>query len=118
MSNVVLWLDSEKATIFNLTAAEIEKSQLEKTNHNHHTINKKDNKGDSDGEHFYRDLAIQLKEAGQLLIMGPGLAKNHFKTHLETHHTGDLAKRIVGMETVDHPTDNQIVAVARKFFKA
>jgi len=46
-----------------------------------------------------------------------GLAKDHFKTHLETHHTAGLAKRIIGMEVVDHPTDNQILAASRKFFK-
>lgn len=117
MTDYVLWLDSEKAAIFNFTATGIEKSHLEKDGQSHHTHNKKDSHGDSNAEHFFRDLAVKLKTAEHLLILGPGLAKNHFKTHLETHHTGDLAKRIIGMETVDHPTDNQIIAEARKFYK-
>jgi hypothetical protein len=28
-----------------------------------------------------------------------------------------IAKRIIGIETVDHPTDGQILAYAKKFFK-
>lgn len=117
MSDYVLWLDSEKAMIFKFTLTGIVKTHLKKDSHDHHTHNKKDHHGDSDTEHFFRDLALKLKNAEQLLILGPGLAKNHFKTHLETHHTADLAKRIIGMETVDHPTDNQILATARAFYK-
>lgn len=117
MTDYVIWLDSKKAQIFALKQSGIEKSHLEKKNFDHHTHNKKDHHGDTSPEHFFRDLAIRLKDAGQLLILGPGQAKSHFKTHLETHHTGDLAKKIVGIENSDHPTDNQILAEARKFFK-
>lgn len=83
----------------------------------HHTHNNKDHHGDSAPEHFFRDLAAKLKDAEKLLILGPGLAKNHFKNHLETHDTGGLAKRIIGIETRDHPTENKILTEARRFFK-
>jgi stalled ribosome rescue protein Dom34 len=113
----VIWLDSGIAEIFALKVSGIEKSHLKKTGVDHHTRNKKDSHGDPDLEHFFRDLAIKVGDAKELLIMGPGLAKNHFKTHLETHHANGLAKKIVGMEVCDHPTENQILAIARKFFK-
>ena len=116
MADYVIWLDSEKAQIFDLKPSGIEKSQLKKSGMDHHTHSKKDHRGDSAAEHFFRDLAKKLKGAEQVLVLGPGLAKNHFKTHLETHHDG-LAKKIVGIENSDHPTDNQILATARKFFK-
>ena len=118
MSDYVVWLDSEQAQIFALKTSGIEKSHLKKSGMDHHTHNKKDHHSDATIEHFFRDLAVKLKDAEHLLIVGPGLAKNHFRTHLETHHTGDLGKRIVGIENSDHPTDNQILAEARKFFKA
>ncbi len=117
MSDYVIWLDSEKAQIFALKTSGIERTHLEKKGVDHHTHNKKDHHGDAAPEHFFRDLALKLKDAEQLLILGPGLAKNHFRTHLETHHTGGLATRIVGFENSDHPTDNQILAAARKFYK-
>jgi stalled ribosome rescue protein Dom34 len=117
MSDYVIWVDSEKAKIFALKTTGIEKSHLDKGGMDHHTHNKKDHHGDNGLEHFFRDLAVKLKDAEQLLILGPGLAKNQFKTHLESHHTNGLAKKIVGLENSDHPTDNQILAEARKFFK-
>jgi stalled ribosome rescue protein Dom34 len=117
MLDYVIWLDSENAQIFALKSSGIEKSHLKRTGADHHTFNKKDHHGDPASEHFFRDLSVKLQDAGQLLILGPGLAKNHFKTHLETHHTGGLAKKIIGMENSDHPTDNQILATARNFYK-
>ena len=117
MADYVIWLDSEKAHIFSLKTSGIERSHLEKSGMDHHTHNKKDHPHDPNPEHFFRDLAKKIHDAQHLLILGPGLAKNHFKTHLETHHTGGLAKKIIGIENSDHPTDNQILASARKFYK-
>ena len=37
--------------------------------------------------------------------------------HLHRHDEG-IAKKVVGLETVDHPTDRQIVAYARQYFEA
>lgn len=117
MSNYVVWVDSEKAHVFALTTSGVVKSHLEKRGADHHTHNKKDHHGDSNLEHFFRDLAVLIKEAEGVLILGPGRAKTDFKTHLETHHAAGLAAKVVGVEASDHPTDNQILATARTFFK-
>ena len=118
MTDYVIWLDSEKAQIFALKISGIEKTRIQKSGVDHHSRNKKDQHTDSDQEHFFRDLAVALmKVEGKLLILGPGLAKNHFKNYLESHHKGGLVNKIVGLENCDHPTDNQILAEARKFFK-
>lgn len=117
MTDYVIWLDSQKARIFALKESGIETTHLEKSGIDHHTHNKKDHHGDSDTEHFFRDLAVKLKDAQQLLIFGPTITMDHFKTHLETHHTDGLAKKIIGMEKIDKMTDNQILAESRKFFK-
>jgi stalled ribosome rescue protein Dom34 len=109
-------MDSEKAHLFNLQATGIVKSRLERKKGDHHTHNKKDHGSDPGAEHFYVELALTLKDASEILLMGPGLSKNHFKAHLEKHHGAALAKKIVGVEASDHPSDNQILATARKFF--
>jgi stalled ribosome rescue protein Dom34 len=116
MAHYVLWIDSDNAHIFTLKDSGVEKTNLKREEINHHTTNKKDHHGDPSVEHFYKHVAERVADANELLILGPGLAKNHFKTHLETHAAG-LAKKIVGLEDTDHPTDNQILALARKFFK-
>lgn len=110
-------MDSEKAHLFNMKSSGVEKSHLNLHGADHHTRNKKDLHEGAHTEHFYRDLALKLKDADQILILGPGLSKNRFKTHLETHHAAGLASKIVGIENSDHPTDNQIIASAKKFFK-
>ena len=114
MTQYVVWMDSNKAMLFNLTA-DGAKTHLESHGVDHHTP-KKDQVTDAKQQHFYRDLAAALKDAGEILIMGPGQSKEHFKSHVESHHTADLAKRIKGIENSDHPTDNQILAAGRKFF--
>lgn len=117
MTDYVIWLDSEKAKIFALKPSGVEKSHVEKGGIEHHSRNKKDHHGDATSDHFFHDLAIKLQDAQKILILGPCLAKDHFITHLQTHHTGGLNKKIVGTEKCDHLTDNQILSEAHKFFQ-
>ncbi len=65
---------------------------------------------------LFDDVAKELTNAAQILILGPGVAKYHFQTHLIEQYPA-LAKKVVGCETVDHPTDPQIAEFAQKFFK-
>ncbi|MDO9384593.1 MAG: hypothetical protein Q7T86_17220 [Hyphomicrobiaceae bacterium] len=58
-----------------------------------------------------------LRPAHEWVFMGPGSAKNELAKHVETHDS-EFRPRIVGVATVDHPTDGQIVAQARSLFKA
>ena len=117
MKKYVIWLDSEIAKIFALNVSGIEKSSLKKGGMDHHLHNKKDNPGDSHLDHFFRDLAAKIHLADELLILGPGRAKSDFRNYLEVHEHTKLFKKIVGFENSDHPTDNQIFATARQFFK-
>lgn len=115
MAQYFVWIDSSKAMIFNLKPAGIEKSHLDNASTVH-----ENNHGHSDSatEHYYHSLAHKLQDAKELLLIGPGLAKNHFKAHLEKHHHSNVAKAVVGVENCDHPTEPQMIAIARNFFKA
>ena len=44
-------------------------------------------------------------------------AKNELVKHVE-HHDPAWRKKLVGVATVDHPSDKQLVAHARKYFLA
>ena len=50
------------------------------------------------------------------LVAGPRQAKGELVKHLEAHDPA-WRQKIVGTETVDHPSDNQLVAHARKYFR-
>ena len=68
-------------------------------------------------------MTIPVTTAAAFAPQGPGL-KNipaNAKTALVKHigeHDAQVAKKIVGVESVDHPSDAQLVARARKYFKA
>jgi hypothetical protein len=58
-----------------------------------------------------------IGDAGAVLVAGPSSAKQEFASYVTAHDPG-LAKRISGVETLDHPPDGTIVEFARTFFKA
>ena len=66
---------------------------------------------------YYHAIAEALKGANEILVVGPAQAKLQLIKHIHAHDP-DLADKIVGVETVDHPTDGQLVAYARKYFVA
>ena len=57
-----------------------------------------------------------VADAGAVLITGPANAKTELIKHIH-QHAPQLMKIIVGVETVDHPSDAQLVAHARHYFK-
>ncbi len=116
MSACVVWIDSEHAKIFKISANGIEKKMMK-----HHSANPigahHDSHKHNAEEHFFHEVATNIGSTEELLVFGAGMAKSHFKSHLEKHHHNDLAKHLVGVETLDNLTDNQVLEAARKFFK-
>lgn len=116
MSACVVWMDSEHARIFKITAKGIEKTSLK--HHEEHPIGRHhDNHKHNTEEHFFHKVALAVGQPEELLVFGAGMAKTHFHTHLKKHRHADLAKSLVGVEPLDHVSDNEILESARKFFK-
>lgn len=63
-----------------------------------------------------REVANALAASEAILFMGPGKAKTVFKGYLDEHFP-DIAHRGWDVRSSDHPTDAQIVAVARSWFR-
>ena len=68
-----------------------------------------------DAAHFFQALASALPRTAKLLVVGPAHAKLDFLRYLHAHDA-ELEKRVAGIETVDHPTDRQLVAYAKQYF--
>lgn len=66
---------------------------------------------------FFAEVAELLQPYKAIVIVGPGTARTEFAGYLSEHQP-KLAKRVWGIEPMDHPTDPQIVAAVRKFFHA
>lgn len=116
MANYVVFIDLEHAKIFELHGDKVEAHNMRRHEIRHHGGSEKEKNNHKNAEKFFHQVAGTLSNAHEILIVGPGPAKEHFKSHVEKHDH-EIGKKVVGVETVDHPTDNQIVALAKKFFK-
>jgi hypothetical protein len=63
---------------------------------------------------YYDDVIAHVRDAGFILIFGPGEAKGEFEKRLVAK---GLGKRVVGVETVDKMTDPQVVAKVRLHYR-
>ena len=62
---------------------------------------------------YFDDVIFCIRAAEEILIFGPGEAKDELRKRLEKDHLG---RRIVGVEASDQMTDLQTVAKVRKHF--
>jgi stalled ribosome rescue protein Dom34 len=114
VAHVALWLDHKEAKIFHIDPETFSEKTIKAP---HHQVTRK---GEEHGRHagnkpFYDEIAAALASAAQVLVVGPSSAKLDFIRHLHTHDAG-LEGRVVGVETLDHPTDGQLAAYVRHYF--
>lgn len=62
---------------------------------------------------YYAEVIRCIRDAGSILILGPGEAKTELEERLRNDALGG---RIVGIETVDKMTDRQVAARVRQRF--
>lgn len=107
MSIFVIWIDQEQAKLFQFSHDKMERKYWQAG----HQVNQKKQE-----QALFSEISGHLSQALRILILGPGVAKNHFKDYL-IKHLPAVNKKVVKCETVDHPTDSQIAALVQKFFK-
>lgn len=69
----------------------------------------------SHDEDFYHSVAEALKGVHEILVTGPAQAKNEFRAHCQRHDK-TIDKAIVDVVNSDHPSDGQLVAMAKQYF--
>ena len=85
--------------------------------HLHHKANTTGSGHQGVDKEFFHRVVEALTHTGALIITGPANAKTELKNYIDQQRP-ELAKRISGLEALDHPTDGSLVAFARKYFKA
>ncbi|MHB1092343.1 translational machinery protein [Thiobacillus sp.] len=116
----VVWLDHNEARVMHVSPDDVEKSVVHPANPARHLQRKRGSVSGSrqpEDQQYYHDVVEALSGAVEILIVGPGHAKLELIKHIHAHDH-DVVKKIVGVETVDHPGDGQLVAFARKYFVA
>jgi hypothetical protein len=66
-------------------------------------------------QRYYKDLAHRLSIGDRIFLFGPGPAKQEL--HKVLSDIPELKQRIIGIESSDKLTENQIVAKVRTAFK-
>ena len=115
---IVVWLDHQEARVVHVEPEGIDETKIHapaRHIHRHAKGASEPTQHTADMQHYFRELAEALQAADQVLVVGPGTAKLQF-LHYAHEHGRELARRIIGMETVDHPSDRQLVAYAKKYF--
>ena len=64
---------------------------------------------------FFGEICDAIDRVDEALVAGSHTAIADFRHYVEKHRPR-TAPRIVGYEVVDHPTDNELVALARRYF--
>lgn len=115
MGIFAIWIDRGNAKIFHVARETLRRKNIQASNTNHHAGPMDKHCWAEVENHFFSEVISAISNAQKILILGPGVMKHHFLSYLQEHYPS-LGKKVVGCETVDHPTDPQIVTQAQKFF--
>ncbi len=109
--HAVVWVDHQHAQVLHLDGASVQAHKIKA--HSHHT---RQHGSQVRTEHeFFGEVCDALADIKEVLVTGAHKAQADFRHYVEKHRA-HIAPRIVGWETVDHPTEGQLVALARQFF--
>ena len=116
--HVVVWLDHHQARLIVIEDKSFDESTFRAPHHHfhRHADSTAESKAHPDDEKkFFHEIARALDSADEILVVGPSSAKVQLMTYLHSHDP-KIEQRVVGTEAVDHPTDGQLAAFARKYF--
>lgn len=116
-NNAVVWIDHTNAQVihFDKDASESESLKTHSTHPHPHQRHGDTHANEDDNSRFYDDIAAALKDSAQVLIVGPAQEKTAFMAYL-TAKVPAVAQKVKAVETVDHPSNGELLNHARKYF--
>ena len=117
--HAVVWIDHKEARVFHFNVSDSDLKVVhpkDSSRHIHHKANTIGSGHAAEDHDFLQRTSDAVADAGAILITGPANAKTELVKHIAQHAPAVSAK-IVGVEALDHPTDGELVAHARTYFK-
>lgn len=119
-THAVVWIDHKEARIFHVHRGSSDETTVLAPQHHIHRHPK--GRGEprthpDDAHRFFADVVKTLDGTDAILIVGPSLAKLELSQYMKDH-AAVVAAKVVGIESADHPTGGQIIASARRYFRA
>jgi stalled ribosome rescue protein Dom34 len=111
LHHAVAWIDHQNAQVLQFDAEHVEAANVHSS-----TRHGREHGSDVRTDHeYFGQVCDALAGIPEVLVVGPHTAQADFR-HYALKHRAETAGRIVGYETGDHPTENQLVALGRKYF--
>ena len=109
--HAVAFVDHQSAQILQFGSEHAEERKI----HAHLHYTRKHGSGVRTEHEFFGEVCDALDGIAEVLVTGGHKGLADFR-HYADKHRPLTAARIVGYEVVDHPSENQLVALARKHF--
>lgn len=109
--HAVLWLDHHEARLLAFDAEQVEPHVLRASGH-HSRLHGSAVRSEHE---FYAEVCSTLRPIAEVLAVGSSTSLADLRRYVEKHRPA-LVPQIVGYETVNHPSDKQLVAMARQYF--
>lgn len=109
--HAVVWTDHQSAQVLQFDAEHVLAQKVRA--HTHHTA--QHGSAVRSQHEFFAELCDALAGINEVLVTGSHTATADFRHYVDKHRP-QVGGQIVGYEVVDHPSENQLVALARKFF--
>lgn len=110
--HAVAWLDHQEAKIHQFDESHVESEKIKA-----HSQHSRQHGSAVRTEHeFYAEVCAALDGITEVLVCGNSTSLSDFR-HYVTKHRTSLLERIVGFEAVDKPSDAQLLALARRYFR-
>ena len=118
--HAVVWIDHREARVFHFNASDVDTLVIHADHparHLHHKANSIGSGNAPEDHDFLQRVADSIADAAAMLVTGPANEKTELIKHIRQHKPA-LIEKIVAVETVDRPSDRQLVDHARRHFKA
>jgi len=116
--HAIVWIDHSQARIFHIGLSGEDEIVLHPhlpTRHLHHKVNTIGSGHAAPDLEFLAQVMDAVRDAGQILIIGPSTAKTELAKYFRNHDS-KIGDRIVAVKAADHPSDGEIIAHARRYF--
>ena len=110
-SHAVVWIDHQHAQVLHFDASHMEAQKIKaRTDHT-----RQHGSGVRTEHEFFGEVCDALAGIPEVLMTGSHTAQADFRRYVDKHRPA-LGPQIAGWETVDHPTEGQLLALARQYF--
>jgi stalled ribosome rescue protein Dom34 len=115
----IVWIDHAQARVIRFDSENSSTSVVRPeggTPHLHHKANSTDDGHLPENQAYLHAVGQAIAGVESVLVAGPANAKLELMKHL-ARHDPQLLEKVSGVQTLDHPSDGQLLDLARRHFR-